>query len=376
MAYLFEYDSTHGHFNDEVSFKDKKLIVNGQEISVFNEEEPSKIPWNQLDVEYVVESTGLFTTIDKCQSHLQAGVKKVLIAESSADAPMFVMGVNEHTYTENETILSNASSTTNCLASLVKVIHEKFDIIEGLMTTVHSYIAMQKTVDRPSKSNWRNGRGAAQNIIPSSTDIAKAFSTTNIIPSVSTITENTIGNRYKNTFFGLSVEKPKGWSSISQSQLLLVFQSVGTMISNNESQSTKELIDASVKLIIPLFGFSKYPLGTFNGRVNPNIMGVALNINELPNAKTVCDYLNIKKKMLKQSAHYVNFVNQCNEVNINGEMFGTHTFTLKMPGVPLIKQTQYVKISKKDHILFFSLTYFNRPSQNKLENVMRTLKFQ
>ncbi|CAF0967821.1 unnamed protein product [Rotaria sp. Silwood1] len=175
MAYLFEYDSTHGHFKGEVSFKDKKLIVNGQEISVFNEEEPSKIPWNQLDVEYVVESTGLFTTIDKCQSHLQAGVKKVLIAESSADAPMFVMGVNEHTYTENETILSNASSTTNCLAPLVKVIHEKFDIIEGLMTTVHSYTAMQKTVDGPSKSGWRNGRGAVQNIIPSSTDIAKAI---------------------------------------------------------------------------------------------------------------------------------------------------------------------------------------------------------
>ena len=105
-----------------------------------------------IGVEYVVESTGLFTTIDKCQSHLQAGVKKVLIAESSADAPMFVMGVNEHTYTENETILSNASSTTNCLAPLVKVIHEKFDIIEGLMTTVHSYTAMQKTVDGLSKS--------------------------------------------------------------------------------------------------------------------------------------------------------------------------------------------------------------------------------
>ncbi|CAF3530391.1 unnamed protein product [Rotaria sp. Silwood1] len=122
-----------------------------------------------------IELTGIFTTIDKCQSHLQAGVKKVLIAESSADAPMFVMGVNEHTYTENETILSNASSTTNCLAPLVKVIHEKFDIIEGLMTTVHSYTAMQKTVDGPSKSGWRNGRGAVQNIIPSSTDIAKAI---------------------------------------------------------------------------------------------------------------------------------------------------------------------------------------------------------
>ncbi|CAF3088288.1 unnamed protein product [Rotaria sp. Silwood2] len=175
VAYLFEYDSTHRHFNGEVSFKDRKLIVNGQEISVFNEEEPSKIPWNQLDVEYVVESSGLFTTIDKCQSHLQAGVKKVLITESSADAPMFAMSVNEDTYTGNEIILSIASSATNCLTPLVKVIHEKFDIIESLMTTVHSYTAMQKTVDGPSKNDWRNGRGAAQNIIPSSTDIAKAI---------------------------------------------------------------------------------------------------------------------------------------------------------------------------------------------------------
>ncbi|CAF4422423.1 unnamed protein product, partial [Rotaria sp. Silwood2] len=133
-----------------------------------------KIPWGQLGAEYVVESTSVFTTINKCQSHLQAGAKKVIIAAPSADAPMFVMGVNEDKYTENEAVLSIASCTTNCLAPLAKVIHEKFGIIEALMTTVHSYTPTQNTVDDPLNENWRSGRGAVQNIIPSSTDAAKA----------------------------------------------------------------------------------------------------------------------------------------------------------------------------------------------------------
>jgi len=174
MVYMFKYDSTHGRFKGEVSHKEGKLIVNGKEISVFNEKEPSHIPWGKLGAEYVVESTGVFTTVEKCQPHIQAGAKKVIITAPSADAPMFVMGVNEDKYTGKETVLSNASCTTNCLAPLAKVIHEKFGIVEALMTTVHSYTATQKTVDGPSHKDWRGGRGAAQNIIPSSTGAAKA----------------------------------------------------------------------------------------------------------------------------------------------------------------------------------------------------------
>jgi glyceraldehyde 3-phosphate dehydrogenase len=174
MAYMFEYDSTHGRFKGQVSYKEGKLIVNGTEINVYTEKEPSKIPWGQLGAEYVVESTGVFTTVEKCQPHIQAGAKKVIITAPSADAPMFVMGVNEEKYTGKETVISNASCTTNCLAPLAKVVHEKFGIVEALMTTVHSYTATQKTVDGPSHKDWRGGRGAAQNIIPSSTGAAKA----------------------------------------------------------------------------------------------------------------------------------------------------------------------------------------------------------
>jgi len=174
MVYMFKYDSTHGRFKGEVSHEGDKLIVNGQHISVFTEKDPAKIPWGKLGADYVVESTGVFTTTEKCQPHLHAGAKKVVITAPSADAPMFVMGVNEEKYTGKEAVVSNASCTTNCLAPLAKVIHEKYGIIEALMTTVHSYTATQKTVDGPSNKDWRGGRGAAQNIIPSSTGAAKA----------------------------------------------------------------------------------------------------------------------------------------------------------------------------------------------------------
>lgn len=174
MVYMFKYDSTHGKFKGEVSHQDNKLIVNGKTINVYTEKDPTNIPWGQLGVDYVVESTGVFTTIDKCQPHLKAGAKKVVITAPSADAPMFVVGVNEDKYTGSETVLSNASCTTNCLAPLAKVINDKFGIVEALMTTVHSYTATQKTVDGPSNKDWRGGRGAAQNIIPSATGAAKA----------------------------------------------------------------------------------------------------------------------------------------------------------------------------------------------------------
>lgn len=174
MVYMFKYDSTHGQFKGEVSAQEGKLLVNGKQVNVYNEKEPQNIPWGQLGVDYVVESTGVFTTVDKCQPHLKAGAKKVVITAPSADAPMFVVGVNEDKYTGSETVISNASCTTNCLAPLAKVINDKFGIVEALMTTVHSYTATQKTVDGPSNKDWRGGRGAAQNIIPSATGAAKA----------------------------------------------------------------------------------------------------------------------------------------------------------------------------------------------------------
>jgi len=183
MVYLFKYDSTHGRFKGEVK-ADKasnKIIINGQAIAICAEKEPSKIPWKAHNSDYIVESTGVFTTGDKCKPHLDAGGKKVIIT-APADVPMYVVGVNEKTYDPKHHIISNASCTTNCLAPLAKIIHEKFVIIEGLMTTVHSVTATQKTVDGPSGKDWRAGRGAGQNIIPATTGAAKAV--TKVIPSL------------------------------------------------------------------------------------------------------------------------------------------------------------------------------------------------
>lgn len=174
MVYMFKYDSTHGRFRGEVKHDNGVLVVDGHQIKVFTEKDPTQIPWGASGAEYVVEATGVFTTIDKCQAHIKGGAKKVIITAPSADAPMYVVGVNEKTYEPSVNILSNASCTTNCLAPLAKVINEKFGIVEGLMTTVHSYTATQKTVDGPSNKDWRGGRTAATNIIPSSTGAAKA----------------------------------------------------------------------------------------------------------------------------------------------------------------------------------------------------------
>lgn len=174
MVYMLKYDTVHGKFQGTVEAKGDKLVVNGKEVAVYGCMNPEEIPWKDCGAEYIVESTGVFTTVEKASAHIKAGAKKVIISAPSADAPMFVMGVNNDKYTSDMTVISNASCTTNCLAPLAKVIHENFGIIEGLMTTVHATTATQKTVDGPSKKDWRGGRGAAFNIIPSSTGAAKA----------------------------------------------------------------------------------------------------------------------------------------------------------------------------------------------------------
>ena len=174
MAYMVKYDTVHGKFNGDVKGEEGKLIINGKEIKVYNEMDPKNIPWGANGVEYVLECSGVFTTIEKANAHLEAGAKKVIISAPSKDAPMFVMGVNNDKYDPSMNIISNASCTTNCLAPLAKVINDNFGIKDGLMTTVHSTTATQKTVDGASKKDWRGGRAAAANIIPSSTGAAKA----------------------------------------------------------------------------------------------------------------------------------------------------------------------------------------------------------
>jgi glyceraldehyde 3-phosphate dehydrogenase len=171
---MLKYDSVHGQFKGTIEVSGKDLIVNGKKVTFYTEKDPANIPWAETGAYYVVESTGVFTTNEKASLHLKGGAKKVVISAPSADAPMFVMGVNEKTYKSDIQVLSNASCTTNCLAPLAKVINDKFGIVEGLMTTIHSYTATQKTVDGPSGKDWRGGRAAAQNIIPSSTGAAKA----------------------------------------------------------------------------------------------------------------------------------------------------------------------------------------------------------
>jgi glyceraldehyde 3-phosphate dehydrogenase len=183
MAYMLKYDSTHGRFNGTVDVKNGQLLVNGNTIRVTAEKDPANLRWDEIGVEYVVECTGLFLTKETAQKHISAGARKVVLsAPSKDDTPMFVMGVNHEDYTSDLDIVSNASCTTNCLAPVAKVLHDNFGIVEGLMTTVHATTATQKTVDGVSMKDWRGGRGAAQNIIPSSTGAAKAV--TKVIPSL------------------------------------------------------------------------------------------------------------------------------------------------------------------------------------------------
>ena len=205
MVYMFKFDSTHGRFKGEVKAEGGFLVVNGNKITVYQERDPKAIPWGKAGAEYVVESTGVFTTIEKgefdwfpcipwnislisvifissASYHLEGGAKKVIISAPSADAPMFVVGVNLDAYKPDMKVVSNASCTTNCLAPLAKVIHDNFEIVEGLMTTVHATTATQKTVDGPSGKLWRDGRGAGQNIIPAATGAAKAVG--KVIPAL------------------------------------------------------------------------------------------------------------------------------------------------------------------------------------------------
>ena len=171
---MLKYDSQHGQFKGDIEVVEGGLIVNGKKVAFYMEKDPASIPWKDTGAYYIVESTGVFTTTEKAKAHLKGGAKKVVISAPSADAPMYVMGVNEKTYKSDVDVISNASCTTNCLAPLAKVMNDNFTIIEGLMTTIHSYTATQKTVDGPSSKDWRGGRTAAQNIIPSSTGAAKA----------------------------------------------------------------------------------------------------------------------------------------------------------------------------------------------------------
>ena len=183
MAYMLRYDTVHGKFEGEISYDEDSITVNGKNIKFFGKMSPAEIPWGELGAEYVVESTGLFLTKDKAQGHLDAGAKKVVMsAPSKDDTPMFVMGVNQDKYDPSMNFVSNASCTTNCLAPIAKVLHDNFGITDGLMTTVHSITATQKTVDGPSKKDWRGGRAASGNIIPSSTGAAKAVG--KVIPSL------------------------------------------------------------------------------------------------------------------------------------------------------------------------------------------------
>lgn len=184
MVYMVKYDTMHGHFEGDIKAEDGKLVVNGKKINVYAEKDPSQIPWGKIDAEYVVESTGVFCTTEKASAHIAAGAKKVVISAPAKDkeTPTFVCGVNLDTYNKDMKVVSNASCTTNCLAPLTKVINDKFGIVEGLMTTVHSTTATQKTVDGPSMKDWRGGRAAAGNIIPSSTGAAKACAL--VIPEV------------------------------------------------------------------------------------------------------------------------------------------------------------------------------------------------
>jgi len=218
LAYLLKFDSVHGQFDGTISTKDGNLIVNGNTIRVTAERNPEDLKWDAVGADVVLDCTGIFTTLDKAQAHLTAGAKKVAISAPSADAPMFVMGVNHKEITADHKIVSNASCTTNCLAPLAKVIHDKFGIAEGLMTTVHAATATQSTVDGVSRKDYRLGRASLNNIVPASTGAAKAVG--KVIPSLNGILT---GMAFRIPTVDVSVvdltcrlEKPAPWAEVKQ----------------------------------------------------------------------------------------------------------------------------------------------------------------
>nr|Q8TFJ2.1 RecName: Full=Glyceraldehyde-3-phosphate dehydrogenase; Short=GAPDH [Omphalotus olearius]CAD29456.1 glyceraldehyde-3-phosphate dehydrogenase [Omphalotus olearius] len=264
MVYMFKFDSVHGRYKGTVEAKDGKLIIAGKPIAVFGERDPASIPWGASGADYVVESTGVFTTIDKASAHLKGGAKKVIISAPSADAPMYVCGVNLDAYDPRRPSISNASCTTNCLAPLAKVIHDKFGIVEGLMSTIHATTATQKTVDGPSNKDWRGGRSVNNNIIPSSTGAAKAVG--KVIPSLN------------GKLTGLSFRVPT------------LDVSVVDLVVRLEKEATYDEIKAAVKEAVagPLKGILDYTEDAlvstdFTGNTHSSIFdasaGIALNKN-------------------------------------------------------------------------------------------------
>ena len=212
MAYMLKYDTMHGRFDGTVEVKDGNLVVNGKTIRITAEKNPADLKWNEIGAEYVVESTGLFLSKDKAQGHIDAGAKYVVMsAPSKDDTPMFVCGVNTDKYVKGTQFVSNASCTTNCLAPLAKVLHDNFGITDGLMTTVHATTATQKTVDGPSAKDWRGGRAAAGNIIPSSTGAAKAVG--KVIPELN---GKLTGMSFRVPTLDVSVAKPATYAEICE----------------------------------------------------------------------------------------------------------------------------------------------------------------
>ena len=250
MAYMLKYDTIHGRFNGTVDYTDNSLIVNGKSIRVTAEKDPANLKWNEVGAEYVVESTGLFLTKEKAQGHIAAGAKHVVMsAPSKDDTPMFVMGVNHETYTSDMQFVSNASCTTNCLAPVAKVLHDTFGITEGLMTTVHSITATQKTVDGVSMKDWRGGRGASYNIIPSSTGAAKAVG--EVIPEL------------KGKMTGMSFRVPTNDVSVVDLTARLIhpasYHDVCVAMRNAAKNSMKGIITCTTDQVVSsdLTGFSE-----------------------------------------------------------------------------------------------------------------------
>ncbi|KAI2473372.1 glyceraldehyde-3-phosphate dehydrogenase [Annulohypoxylon bovei var. microspora] len=262
--YMLKYDSTHGNFKGTVSYDSDGLVVNGKKVKFYQERDPANIPWKETGAEYVVESTGVFTTTEKAKAHLKGGAKKVVISAPSADAPMYVMGVNEKTYDGKADVISNASCTTNCLAPLAKVINDKYTIIEGLMTTVHSYTATQKTVDGPSNKDWRGGRTAAQNIIPSSTGAAKAVG--KVIPELN------------GKLTGMSMRVPT--SNVSVVDLTVRIEKAATY--DEIKETIKEAANGPLKGVLA-YTEDDVVSSDMNGNTNSSIFdakaGIALNKN-------------------------------------------------------------------------------------------------